>query len=701
MPTPSPVLTAALAYARAGRSILPIDPLKKSPTGGWKQHQHHRASPQQIQAWFQRPRRGLCIIAGAISGAVEAGTILGLEFLDIDEESLVPRFFEQAELQGLTDILQRLPMERTPRRGAHFGWLCDTWEGNLKLARRQDASQPDGQQPVKTLIETRGEGGLCLVAPTPPGINPDAVERGYVMVAGTWADIPRITREERTALLTLSRSFNTYVDPHDVVGHPHPQSPLQPGSDLNSRVTRAWWQTLLQKHGWTHLFTHRDIAYWQRPGKEGRGASATLGACGPYFYVFSSNAHPFESPRPYSAFGAYALLEHQGDFTQAARRLGSEGYGTPPTARHAALPPAPFPRTPPTPNGHAEAPAARPTDVPMATVEPKAVEWLWWPYLALGTLAMLDGDPGIGKSLLTLQLAANISRAFPFPDQFGKPTEPLDTPDNVVILSTEDSLAHTVKPRLLSAQADCSRVFVLTGWVDAAGHEQAFTLQHMPILTAELDRRQPRLVVIDPIQAYIGKIDIHRSNETRPLLAQLARAAEQYHCCILCIRHPAKSSQGGKAIHRGLGSIDFIGAARTALFVETHPLDAQHVLLCQTKNNLGPKGRTQIFAKTDGIFAWCGVTRLTDEQIAGGERGPEPTAFLYALCWLEHQLHSGIPQPSIEVFTQAEEHGISKKTLSRAKQSLGIVHSRGEDGYTWHLPSLPTINKPGLPGKGG
>ena len=177
-------------------------------------------------------------------------------------------------------------------------------------------------------------------------------------------------------------------------------------------------------------------------------------------------------------------------------------------------------------------------------------------------------------------------------------------------MTREDSLAKTIRPRLDTSGADVSRIHVSANWLDAEGKEQAFTLKHLPLLEAELQRLQPRLVVLDPIQSFFGDIDMHRANQTRQLLDPLGALAAKYNCAIVCVRHPAKPGEGlGKALHRGLGSVDIIGAARTGLFIEQYPGDDTQALMCQTKSNLGPKGRTQIFSKPEGVFAW--VRRLT------------------------------------------------------------------------------------------
>ena len=337
----------------------------------------------------------------------------------------------------------------------------------------------------------------------------------------------------------------------------------------------------------------------------------------------------------------------------------------------------------------------RPLVVSMDMVTATPVVWLWWPYIALGKLAMLDGDPGLGKSLLMTQLAASLSRGHALPDQEGKITLATGGPHVTVMLSTEDGLADTLKPRLDAAGADSSKIKVLTGWADGNGEEHAFSFQDMPMLERVLEEYQPRLVIIDPIQAYLGsRVDMHRANEVRPLLEGLRRLAEAYQCAIVCVRHPAKASQGSKAIHRGLGSVDFVGAARSALFVEQHPSDQGKVLLAQSKSNIGPLGRTQLFTKYEGDFEWCGTSRLSAEMLAGSGRGPDPSAFLEAICWLEDRLQDGLPVASTVLRDEAEEEGISFPTLRRAKKALGIRSMKTGEQWDWQLLAPRTIPQP-------
>jgi hypothetical protein len=336
-----------------------------------------------------------------------------------------------------------------------------------------------------------------------------------------------------------------------------------------------------------------------------------------------------------------------------------------------------------------------PVVVSMDTVTRTPVIWLWWPYIALGKLSMVDGDPGIGKSLLMTQIAASLSRSYPLPAQDGTVSFATGGPHMTVMLSTEDGLADTLKPRLEDAGADCSKIKVLTGWKDANGEVHAFNFQDIPMLEQVLVEYDPRLVVIDPIQAYLGSgVDMHRANETRPLLEALRRLAEQYQCAIVCIRHPAKSSQGGKALHRGLGSVDFIGAARTGLFVEQDPINPCLAMVAQSKSNIGPLGRTVLFSKLGGQFEWAGVSRLSAEMLGGSGRGPDPHAFLEACVWLEGRLRDGLPVASTLLKAEADEDGISFGTLRRAKKALEVKSVKNGDTWDWQLPAMRTVPQP-------
>ena len=349
---------------------------------------------------------------------------------------------------------------------------------------------------------------------------------------------------------------------------------------------------------------------------------------------------------------------------------------------------------------HQEAPVdfREPIVTSMDQVTAQPVEWLWYPYLPLGKLVMLDGDPGVGKSLFALQLAAVLSRGLPLPDQVGKPTGWHGGPQTTILLAREDSLADTVKPRLDAAGADAARVKVFHSYEGAAKDVHAFTFQAMALLERVMADHQPRLVIIDPLQAYLGsKVDMAKSNQTRPLLEALGTLAERYACTVLVIRHFTKPGEGSaKAIHRGMGGMDFMGAARTGLGIEQHPGDPRQALLFQHKSNVGPLGRTQVFSKEQGRFEWCGVSRITAEDLAGSGRGPDPRTYLSCLLWLEQRLEGGLPWPAADIIKAGQEEEYKRDTLHRAKKALGVMSKKipgdADEPWTWRLHPLSVLS---------
>jgi len=246
-----------------------------------------------------------------------------------------------------------------------------------------------------------------------------------------------------------------------------------------------------------------------------------------------------------------------------------------------------------------------PVMVCMADVEPHEVEWLWHPYIPLGKLTFLDGDPGLGKSWLSLELCAIVSRGFPWLDQDGKPGEGRE-PADALLLICEDGLADTIRPRLDKASADVARVYVLVGTQEG----NAVTLQDVDTPREALDDCKPALVVVDPIQGFLGDADMNAANKVRPILSGLGKLAEEHRAAILCIRHLRKS-EAEKAIYRGLGSIDLMATARSAFLVGRDPADESRLLLAHYKSNLAKLGRTLAFTLEEGRFRWAGVSDLS------------------------------------------------------------------------------------------
>ena len=298
-------------YLASGLSVLPADRTRKCPSvASWKEFQERRPTEAEVDSWFRASDDAVCVVCGKVSG--------NLECIDFDNRGeLFPKWAE-ALPQGLFD---RLVIERTPSGGFHVSYRCaEPVCGNLKLA----VGMRDGKR--TTLIETRGEGGLILCAPS----------QGYALCQNDYASLPTLSEEERETLLDAAWKLNELAEEEQpeppqqehAPGAVQPVAPcgtqVRPGDDFNARGD---FRSLLQRHGWKPLRATADgNEHWQRPGKKGDGTSATLKDGS--FYVFSSNASPFEPGKSYSPFMAYALLEHGGDCADAASALAREGYGS-------------------------------------------------------------------------------------------------------------------------------------------------------------------------------------------------------------------------------------------------------------------------------------------------------------------------------------------------------------------------------------
>jgi len=221
----------------------------------------------------------------------------------------------------------------------------------------------------------------------------------------------------------------------------------------------------------------------------------------------------------------------------------------------------------------------------LSEVKPEEIRWLWQQRLALGKLATLDGDPGLGKTSITLDIAARVSRGSNMPD--GTP----GIQGGVVLIMPEDDVANAIMPRLMRADADLSHIVSLSRitTTDQQGHTyvRPFLLpDDIERLKTAMERVQARLVIIDPLMAVVGHRDPYRDHAARAMLAPLVTLMEERNCACLMIRHLTKSG-GENILYRGGGSIAFIGLARTGLAVARHPHDEQRGVFAHIKTNIG------------------------------------------------------------------------------------------------------------------
>ena len=329
----------------------------------------------------------------------------------------------------------------------------------------------------------------------------------------------------------------------------------------------------------------------------------------------------------------------------------------------------------------------------MELVKVEQIEWLLYPFIPFGKVTIIQGDPGEGKTTMVLQIIAKLTRGEPIllnkksqkeaqqDSEENLKQEVLSQdnsiqPVNVIYQTAEDGLGDTIKPRLLAAGADCSRVLVIDD------REQPLTMVDVRLEEAIIQTKA-RMVVLDPIQGFLGTdVDMHRANEIRPLMKRMAVLAEKYHCAIILIGHMNKNSNG-KSSYRGLGSIDFQAAARSVLIVGRLKDEPETRVMCHVKSSLAPEGKSVAFRldKETG-FQWIGEYDISaDDLLSGDARGQKSRIAKEFL--LDILADGGMAQKKIE--EEANKQGIKKKTLRNAKQELEIDSVKRGNQWFWIL----------------
>jgi hypothetical protein len=326
-----------------------------------------------------------------------------------------------------------------------------------------------------------------------------------------------------------------------------------------------------------------------------------------------------------------------------------------------------------------------------ADVAPQEISWLWRYRLALGKLSIIIGDPGLFKSGLVLSLGATVTRGALWPD--GSGAAPLG---NVILLSAEDDIGDTIRPRLDAAEADVSRVHVLTmivslddkGQPTRRGFSLAEDLEALDALLTRLP--ETRLVIVDPISAYLGgSVDSHNNSEIRGILAPLAELAARRKVAVLAVSHLNKGGQLN-ALYRASGSLAFVAAARSVYLVARDPNEPTRRLFLPIKNNLAPELPGLAYSVVESprggpMIAWhpepvhmdASEALMQPSEGHARQRGD-------AGEWLRQKLQSG-PVPSNELKRLAAEAGIAWRTLNRAKGVIGARSCKDGEQWVWRL----------------
>lgn len=336
-------------------------------------------------------------------------------------------------------------------------------------------------------------------------------------------------------------------------------------------------------------------------------------------------------------------------------------------------------------------PSVKLQTVCIADVEPKPINWLWPQKIARGKVTMISGDPGLGKSLLTVALASAVSTGARWPVSGGNAPS-----GSVVMLSDEDAIADTIRPRLDAAGAVCSRIHAITMVKELNKDGQA--VERSFLLTKDIERLAEivvqladcALIQIDPISAYMGGTDSHKNSDVRGLLSPLSALAERYNVAIVVVNHLNKG--GGNAVYRSVGSIAFTAAARSVIGVTKDRDDPDRRLVLPVKNNLGNDLSGMAFrieATENGapVLMWePDPVEIDINDALSTQSDDEHWARSEAENWLLSEL-DGRPIPAKEVKARAAEAGFSWRTVERAKARCRVRSKK--DGMSgpwlwWH-----------------
>lgn len=312
-------------------------------------------------------------------------------------------------------------------------------------------------------------------------------------------------------------------------------------------------------------------------------------------------------------------------------------------------------------------------------------KWLWYPYLPLGKIVLMQGDPGQGKTTLALFIAAIISSGQQFYDEtpFG-----VRVPATVIYQTAEDGLADTIKPRLESMKPDFKNIFVIDE------DKQGLTLADSRIEAVLIDK-SPKLFVIDPLQAYLGAdVDMHKANQVRPIMSKIGALAEKYSCTFLFIVHPPKMA--AKALYSSLGTIDIPAVARSILAVGSDPENPEQRVMAHVKSSLAKHGSSILFSidRESGV-TWDGYSSLTPDDVMSARRqegrGKPSAALEEAIEFLVDVITPEGYAERDEIIKQAEAKGVKKSTLYNAKKEAKISDKKSGFGANaktiWYLES--------------
>jgi hypothetical protein len=645
--------------------LLPRDPETNKPT--WKPFTFERADATWRDKWVNAKPPGLALVCGQISGGTNA--------LDFDFPELY-----HAWNKSVGAMAAGLAVQQTGGGNYQAFFKCATTFTTQKLAWIPDDTQESGR---KTGIEMKAERGYANL---PPTLHPSG--KLYAWLSGDLSTIPVITTAHANALIDAARKLDRCPKSKQEIAAEE-RAKISPTKTSTHRAKLNGEASVIDAYNEAHDVRevlrsqgYRDVgsrmirpnadedsqpgvSFFDRDGLEG---------C----YCWSTN-DMLNNGHWHSAFDVYCELVHLGDCAAAVKDLADKlGMKAKKKKRAENI-----------------SRAIEPIVTSLANIPSKKVDWLWFGRFPLGRVTLIVGRPGEGKSFFTCYMSAVVSTGSPWPD--GSPCAAGD----VLLICGEDDPSDTIRPRCEAQGAALGRIHVFTmirrKIEDGTTIETMFTLADVHALEMVLMANpQIRLVVVDPIGTFIGgKVDAHRDNEVRSVLAPFAKLAEKYNFAGVMVAHRRKASSD-VADDLAMGSRAFTGLARAVWHLSRDPQNRARRLLLPGKNNLAAEGTGLAFTIIGDppAISWERepVAMSADDGLAAEQGGPGRPANERneAADWLQSELADRQEHEVKALKAAAKAAGLAVRTVERAATELAVIRSHSQFGgaWTWRLPKM-------------